>query len=90
MIDDCAHKKKENIEQYWLVLFEFFSEILNLYYLIVGEDVMGKTSWMISDEVNSLASKRMACLVCRCGQSNSSALLMLCSSVLGECSYRVF
>ena len=42
---------------------------------------------MISDEVSRLASKRMMCLVCRSGQSNSRALLMLCS--LGDCSYCV-
>ena len=71
------------------MLFEFFSKLLKSYYLIVGEEAMGKTSWMISDEVSSLACKRMMCLVCRSGQSNSSALMMLCSSVLGESSHGV-
>ena len=67
------------------MLFEFINKILNSNYLIVGEEAMGKTSWMISDEVSSLANKRMMCLVCRSGQSNSSALMMFCSSVLGDC-----
>ena len=53
-----------------------FSKILNSYYLIVGEEAMGKTSWMTSDEVSSLASKRMICLVCKSVESNSSALMM--------------
>ena len=65
------------------MLFEFIIELVSSYYLIVGEEAMGKTSWMISDEVSSLASKRMMCLVCRSGQSNSSALMILCSSMLG-------
>ena len=50
-------KKKENIEQEWLLLSEFISKLLNSYYLIVGEEAMAKTSWMILDEVSSLASK---------------------------------
>ena len=45
---------------------------------------------MISDEVSSLANKRMMVLVCKSGQSNSSALMMLRSSVLGDFSYGVF
>ena len=45
---------------------------------------------MISDEVSGLANKRMMCLVCKSGQSNSSALIMLRSSVRGNCSYGVF
>ena len=45
---------------------------------------------MMSDEVSNLANKRMMRLVCRSGQSISSALMMLCSSVLGESSYVVF
>ena len=35
---------------------------------------MGKTSWIISDDVISLASKRMMYLVWRSGQSNSSVV----------------
>ena len=41
--------------------------------LIVGEEAMGKNK--------RLANKRMMCLVCKSGQSNSSALMMLRSSV---------
>ena len=47
-------------------------------------------SWMISDEVKSIASKRMMCLVCRSGQSISSALMMLCFSLLCYSSYGEF
>ena len=45
-----------------------------------------KTSRMISDDVSNLAKKRMMCLVWRSGLSSSSALMMLCASVLGESS----
>ena len=45
---------------------------------------------MISDDVISLANKRVMYLIWRSGQSNSSAFLNLCSSVLGENSYCVF
>ena len=45
-----------------------------------------KSSWMISDDVSKLAIKRILYLVVRSGQSNSSALMMFCSSVLGESS----
>ena len=38
-----------------------------------------KTSVLLN-EVSSLANKRMMCLVCKSGQSNSSALMMLRSS----------
>ena len=72
------------------MLFEFIIKLLNSCYLIVGEEAIGKTLWMILDQVSSLASKRMMFLVCRSGRSNSSALMMLCSSVLGDCSYGVF
>ena len=51
---------------------------------------MVKTSWMISDDVSSLAIKRMIYLFWRSGQSNSSALMILCSSVLVENSYGLF
>ena len=51
---------------------------------------MGKTSWMISDDVSSFASKRMMYLVWRIGQSTSSSLMILSSSVPGENSYGVF
>ena len=44
----------------------------------------------MSDEVKNLASKRMISLVWRSGQSNSSALVVLGSSVLGDSSYGVF
>ena len=72
------------------MLLEFISKILNSYYLIVGEEVMGKTSWMVSDEASCLANKRLMYLVCKSGQSNSSASMILSSSVLGDSSYGVF
>ena len=83
-------KKKENIYEEWLVLFEFISKLFNSYYLIVGEESMGKNVVGMSDEVINLASKRMMCLVLRSGQSNSSSLMMLCSSVVGDSSNGVF
>ena len=45
---------------------------------------------MISDDVSNFAIKRMMFLVGRSDQSNSSAFMILCSSVLGEKSYGVF
>ena len=35
-------KKKENIHEEWLVLFVFVSKLFNPYYLIVGEESVGK------------------------------------------------
>ena len=45
---------------------------------------------MISDDVISLANKRVIYLVWRSGQSNSSAFMILCSSEPGENSTGVF
>ena len=45
---------------------------------------------MTSEVVRRLASKRVIYLVCSSGQSSSSALMILCSSLLGENSCGVF
>ena len=44
-------------------MFVFFSKLFNSYYLIVNEESVGKTSWMMFDEVSKLASKRIMYLV---------------------------
>ena len=42
MIDDCAYEEKERTLNKKLVLLEFNFKILKLYYLIVGQEDMGK------------------------------------------------
>ena len=81
-------EKGKNIYKEWLVFVLNVSIFFKIYTtLFFCEETVEKTSWMKSDDVSNLAIKRMMYLVWR---SNWSALMILCSSVLGESSYGVF
>ena len=54
-----------------------------------AKNPFGKRLWIVSDDVMSLASKRVMYLVCRRSHRSSSALMILWSSLLVHLSYGV-
>ena len=88
VLDECVMRSKKEVKPLLWMLTCF--EIISVRYIIILTWSSAKKSiwenilWMTFDDVKILACKLVIYLVCSRGQSSSSALMILCSSLLGE------